>query len=638
MVENKEKVIKNKKQNKIIKGGYVFWSISMGTLLLLIVIFLLISNSPVPVLKYDDSKNVLNVEDSLQIDFEWPVARELEVSISPDVYGEVLYSNMVLDDRLAKTVTFKPELTWLPGTTYEITISNVKSALPSYKKAEEYKLSFITEDLPSVIEVAAKQDGEIRPDNTWVVYLTNANDNLANFDFIFEPSVEAEIILSDDKKSYTITPLSLLSQGQEYSLDVSSKIIRNYFGTDEIAFQSEAESVHQETWQVRPAPGIESFAPQGDQVVATDTMSIIFDENIDFDSFKENVNIEPELVGTWQTNDFKTITYNKSSIVKDTTYTVTVAAGMKTYEGGFLEEDAIYNFTTLGPVRLSSSSPVTNSQGISIDSAIRFSFDQTIDHVSTEAKFSITPEVAGSFSWDGDTMIFDPTDSLSFSTTYTAKIEAGVISVSGFNSEEELSTSFSTELSVTKLAVQYNRQDRNLSCEVATLVMALSYYGVNVPEQPLIDAIGLDGTLHKEGGVWGNPHIAFVGDIDGRQISTGYGVYWEPIARAGNAYRPSTAFSGWNITQVTEEIKKGHPVIVWGTAGSGARVDWKTSDGDNVVAIMGEHTFVAIGFVGPSNNPTKMILLDPLSGERYFTRSSFEWMWGLLGNSGVVVE
>ena len=77
---------------------------------------------------------------------------------------------------------------------------------------------------------------------------------------------------------------------------------------------------------------------------------------------------------------------------------------------------------------------------------------------------------------------------------------------------------------------------------------------------------------------------------------------------------------------------------MWGTVGTGTRIDWQTSDGDNVVAVNGEHTFVVIGFVGSASDPEKIIVLDPLYGERYFTKDNFLWRWGLLGNSGVVVE
>ena len=57
-----------------------------------------------------------------------------------------------------------------------------------------------------------------------------------------------------------------------------------------------------------------------------------------------------------------------------------------------------------------------------------------------------------------------------------------------------------------------------------------------------------------------------------------------------------------------------------------------------MVAINGEHTRVVIGFIGPADNPSKIITLDPLSGEKYFTKASFMSNWGLLNNSAVVVE
>lgn len=635
MVEVMQKIISKKGKSK--KLGYLFWSVSMGALLFLIVAFLLLSRQPVPVLMADNISSI-NVDSALYVDFAWPISRKLEVEIKPSVHGQIEYTDMIMNNQLSQGMIFNPEITWLPETTYEITIKNVKSAFPSYKQPQEYKLYFTTEDLPKISNVKPLEYANAMPDMSWEVFLNKGNDELAIFDFNIEPNIETETILSDDKTKYTIKPVELLAQGQEYTLDIQRHIVRYNFGTDEIAYQEEGESVWSATWKTREAPGIESFSPQGDNVPLNEDIKVVFDENVDFDSFKENVSITPELIGTWQTDDFKTITYLTSAMQKNTKYEIKINKGLRTFAGGYLEEESLHNFTTLGAMKVSYSYPTNGSTGITVQSNIEIEFDQVADHPTAEDNFSITPSIDGDFTWDGNTMIFNPKTNFEFNNNYNVTVSSGVKSNNGFPSEEDFKISFSTELSVTKLPIAFNRQDRNLSCEVATLVMALSYYDINVPEQPIIDAIGLDGTLHQENGVWGNPHIAFVGDIDGHQISTGYGVYWEPIARVGNDYRPSYSFSGWTVQQVTEQVAKGNPVIIWGTAGSGARVDWKTSDGDNVVAIMGEHTNLVIGFVGSASNPSKIIVLDPLYGERYKTISNFEWMWGLLGNSGVVVE
>lgn len=55
--------------------------------------------------------------------------------------------------------------------------------------------------------------------------------------------------------------------------------------------------------------------------------------------------------------------------------------------------------------------------------------------------------------------------------------------------------------------------------------MALNFKGVNVSEDDLIPKVGFDKTPHN-GNIWGNPYTAFVGNISGRQMVDGYGVYW----------------------------------------------------------------------------------------------------------------
>ncbi len=629
-------VNKNKKE-KSTKDQKFFWSITIAVLFLLVVGFLLSNLSPKPELATEKAGDKVKVSSEIRMEFDWPVSRQIDLEITPSVYGEIRYEDMLFNDHFVRQVVFKPELTWLPNTTYQVKISNIKSAFPTYRKPKEQTLIFTTEPAPEITTVLPSQEETIRADTKWQVELNKTNESLIDYEFIFDPVIEVETVLGQDKKTYIIEPKSLLSQGQTYNLEIFKKIVRYHFGTKKIAYQSEPESVWKGSWQVREAPGIESFKPQGNNVSLNDQIVIAFDENVDFDSFKENVTIDPELIGSWQTEDYKTVSFVPDELVKDTTYIVTLKAGLKTFEGGYLAEDSVHNFITLGPAKLSGSSPGNGSQGISVNSSVRMTFDQAVDHNSAESSFSILPEVSGSFTWDGNTMIFQPAEPFAFNITHTVTLAAGIDSASGYDSEKDFVFNFATELSVTKLNVSFHRQEHNLSCEIATLVMALSFRGVNVSEAAIIEAIGVDPTP-KSDGVWGNPHVAFVGDIDGRQPSTGYGVYWQPIATAAQAYREASWFTGWNLSHLTAEIKKGNPVIVWGTAGSGTRIDWKTPEGGNVVAVNGEHTRLVIGFIGSADNPTKIITLDPLSGEKYFTKSSFLWNWGLLGNSGVVVE
>ncbi|MFA5135167.1 MAG: Ig-like domain-containing protein [Patescibacteria group bacterium] len=615
---------------------FLFSAILAGFFLGAVAIFL-IQRIPTAELTGVGVGNRMQHDAEIALQFDMPVARSVSVTIEPEVFGEIRFEDMIVGHHLARRVVFQPAVTWQPGVEYMVHVSGVRSALFPYGDEHEQLITFTTESEPDVSIVTPSQDGEIRSDAEWRIALDRPNLGNFNFYFHFDPSVEVESSLSEDRGSYRIKPAGLLSQGQQYALTIEREPIRFLYNTEEVAFRGEPETVWQGSWNVRKAPGIESFSPQGDQVATTADLSITFDENIDLASFRESVQVEPAVGGSWTTADYRTITLSPAALEQAVTYTVKLAAGLETFGGGYLEEEAAYSFSTIGPAALDRSSPAAGDTGFNVNGAMRLTFDQEVDHASAQEHFSISPPVAGTFSWDGLTMIFQPTAMLSFNTEYAITLTSGIAAPEGVHSQQTYTIPFTTELSVTKLSVAFHRQEHSLSCEVATLVMALQYRGLSVSEAQLIDAIGFDPTP-KEGGVWGNPHIAFVGDIDGRQPTTGYGVYWQPVAQAAQAYRSARWFTDWSITDLTAEIQKGNPVIVWGTAGSGSRIDWKTPEGGNVVAINGEHTYLVIGFMGSASNPTKVIVLDPLSGERYFTLSSFLSNWGLLNRSGVVVE
>jgi len=617
----------------------IFGSIFCVILLFILVYFLfLFLVRPQPSLAFSLYKERVKVDSEIYFDFILPVSRHLEINIEPEMPGQLSYENGLFKGHLFRRVKFAPEFKWQPDTEYKVSLKNIKEAFPSFRKPINYTFSFKTEKLPQFIKVEPSPEKEIKPEEDFIVSFDKNPDSLIEYNFFFEPEVLFRKKLDWNRKSYIITPEKPLSQGSKYTLKITGTKIQESFLNDEIVQRGEKKEIWQGEFKVREAPYIKSFSPTGDNVEPGSEIVINFSEAVDFDSFLKKVVITPDLSGSWQKKDEETFSFKSKGMLKDMQYSVVIKTGLKTKEGGFFAEDSIHSFTTKGPLKLVSSSPAAGDTGVLVSQQIKLEFNGSIaSPQEAQDKFSITPAVSGKFSWQGNSMIFIPDQPLDFNQTYTVSIAKGIESNDRYASESEYNFSFTTELSITKLDVPFHRQEHNLSCEVASLLMALSYKGVKTNEAELINIIGFDPTPKKDG-VWGNPHIAFVGDIDGHQPSTGYGVYWQPVAKAGSYFRPTRWFTGGNLRDLTSEIKKGNPVVVWGTAGTGRRIDWKTPQGGNVVAVSGEHARVVIGYIGSMENPSRIITLDPLAGERYFSRQDFLWNWGLLNKSGVVVE
>ncbi len=187
-----------------------------------------------------------------------------------------------------------------------------------------------------------------------------------------------------------------------------------------------------------------------------------------------------------------------------------------------------------------------------------------------------------------------------------------------------------------EIRVEWHRQEHSLSCEIASLKMALSAYGVNVQESELISRLKFDSTP-RSGKTWGDPFTGFVGNIDGRMGVTGYGVYWDPIVEVAKQYKPTEVKKFNSPAELAQEISKGHPVIAWGYNGSGNKINWTTPAGKNITAINGEHARVIAGFDGDVNNPTKFIVYDPIYGKLSWTAERVFENWQPFDNMGVVV-
>lgn len=158
--------------------------------------------------------------------------------------------------------------------------------------------------------------------------------------------------------------------------------------------------------------------------------------------------IEPALKGKgrWLTTSLY-LFQPEGGLAAGVRYTVTVPGGLKDTAGSALAEDYRWSFTTKAPA-VARVSPENNTRFVGPGSEVRVGFDQPVEHASAEQRFSLkAPDgspVAGSFAWEGETLVFRPGAPLKLETSYRATMAAGVKAARGGGQTAEFSWSFTT--------------------------------------------------------------------------------------------------------------------------------------------------------------------------------------------------
>ena len=112
-------------------------------------------------------------------------------------------------------------------------------------------------------------------------------------------------------------------------------------------------------------------------------------------------------------------------------------------DGSWLVNPVVIDFTAIGAIRVTGTSPGNGATEVGLSSGIKITFDQEVDHTSAEANFRVSPSINGSFSWSGNSMTFKP-GGLKMATKYSVKISAGIKSVYGLPLAADYSSSFTT--------------------------------------------------------------------------------------------------------------------------------------------------------------------------------------------------
>jgi uncharacterized protein YvpB len=169
-------------------------------------------------------------------------------------------------------------------------------------------------------------------------------------------------------------------------------------------------------------------------------------------------------------------------------------------------------------------------------------------------------------------------------------------------------------------------QQRNLSCEYASLVMAMGAYNTWVSEWTIGQLVPLSD----------NPNWGYRGNIDGWWgNTTDYGVYpkalVKPLAELG--FRSAVLGGADEPTALKQYLANGVPVVLWlGYWGDQSYIEY-TEDGTPYRLNPGYHVVVASGY-----DESGVYAIDPATGaEVSWVWSDFMWMWNAMEGMGLAI-
>ncbi len=577
------------------------------------------------------------------MEFDRPVHQgEFKLDMVPQLEGDIKFEKSFEQLPFSRKVFFYSKHNLEPGdeSYVYIYVSNVKSyrQFPSPDFEAYFKTYRPAEVAEASIEDNAK---EINVNEKLSVTFTKNPGEYSEIEYKLTPEVETSHELAEE--SLSIVPVSSLAQSTEYTLTLFrvDKILN--LETNQVERMLEKSKIHELHFTTVKAPEIERIIPEGSSVLVDSEVKIEFSKEMMPESVMKNMTVQPEFEyePVWEAGNKVLILKKKGNLEFGTKYEIKIAEGTQGQGDTKLKKEIIHRFQTIGSVKVAGVSPSNGAGGVGLQSPVRVTFDQEVDKKSAQSRFSISPKIEGSFSWDGNTMVFQPRSSYEYNKRYTYTISSGVKSIQGRDSETAFSFAFTSLMQTVELNVPLIRQQKAFFCNVTAASMVLQYRGVNVSQYDMYNRLPKDSTQRKVDGdtiTWGDPNSGFVGNPDG---NPGYGVHWGPISGAISGYGVSNqVYRGMSTQQLAKEIAAGNPVIVWWWNGiNGPNWEtWKTPSGASVKGLSGMHSEVVVGFIGSEDNPVSFIVKDPRGSRRVISLSSFRYLWSFYGNTGMVVR
>ncbi len=402
------------------------------------------------------------LDEEIILEFLYPVKRnEVEVKIAPSVEFDYVWSGILINQKLR----IRPRHLLQPDQSYQVIVKNIKNPL-GINESDRF-FYFRTEGLPQVVESDPEPEvGRIKP-NSVFSFTLDKKINYGSFELISSPYFETLGWRKD--KTLEFAPKQILKQGKKYFIGLQFKAeglpITNLFQGNFLV--------------VKPLKVVKTSPREKIQNVSKKTeVELTFNKGLKPLFLASYIKIKPYQEGKFEFVDKQTIKFKpKLALSTDTNYKIIVDRTIEAQDGAILEDDFVLRFKTAGPVSIVSATP--SGWGIPLASVVSVTFDQKVNKRSAQSKFSISPKVAGSFSWSGNTMTFIPGSILNLFKTYRFSLDKEIKSPGGEPSNRVFSYNFRTTL---------ERQKR-IGTSVKGRAITAYYFGVGPKKILLVGAM-----------------------------------------------------------------------------------------------------------------------------------------------------
>ena len=329
---------------------------------------------------------------------------QVALTITPLVNGAYTWSDG------DKTLTFNPNKDLDYDTTYTLVIDTSAVDLAGNGLAEKYVFSFTVESRPVPPSVSTVTPSSVvgvdKTTNVVVSFTKGMNRGLTQGAVSFSPPVNGSFSWDAESKTLTFDPNPDLQNGTTYTLTIDTSAVD---GSGVGLAQPYVLSFTVGTDLTPPAVASTSPASNQSGVSKNATVSVTFYDTSTMDqgASQSAFAMSPSTNGSFSwaspTATDHILTFTPAvPLIAGATYQVAVGTGARDGAGNSLAKSHVFYFTVGGdatPPKVTGTIPPLNATDVDKGTAVSISFDEAMDKVSTQSAFSISPAVAGSFTW-----------------------------------------------------------------------------------------------------------------------------------------------------------------------------------------------------------------------------------------------